>query len=144
MMESIGLPKSTRPHTYARYPCPLPSYHTHSPFVVLAQYTMFYQAFNSVPGCSQIPLPDFTFPSKALDKLRVDIVPTPNAQMYVVIAKNLFPLLDLLQDLVGIKAEDVGQSGFDGYPLMSANLEQAVQIMEHWGWKTTIYDEVQD
>ena len=110
--------------------------------VPYAQYAKYATAFKSIPGCEDIPIPDFIFPPKALDKLRIDIVPTPDPNMHVIIGASIFPLLTLLENFIGLKAEKVGGSIFDGYPLPTANVKEAVAIMEDWGWKPTVYDEV--
>ena len=86
----------------------------------------------------------FQFPAKSEEKLRLDIVPTPNEDIFVVLGPNIYPLLDVLDGVLEsiTKTENVGGSGFDGHALATNNINKAVAIMEDWGWKPTLYDEV--
>ena len=96
-------------------------------------------------GSVDVPKPDFlsTFNPRALDRLQVDIVPTPDPDLYVVTKGQLYPVKEKLAPFVSeTKEENVGGSTFDGYVVKKENLDAAVEIMVYWGYKPTVYDEV--
>ena len=106
------------------------------------QWAAFVKAEN---GNVTVQKPDFlnTFNVRALEKLKTDIVPTPDENLFVIVKGNTFPLKDLLKEVVSpVKMENVGGSGFNGYEIQKKNLDKAIEIMEYWGLMVTLYDEV--
>lgn len=96
-------------------------------------------------GNVPFPKPDFlhTFNERCLAKLEADIVPTPDENIYVVVKGNLFPLKEKTKGIISdVKQQNAGGSQFCGNIIERANLQQAIQIMEYWGMKVTVYDEV--
>ena len=106
----------------------------------VSQLDMYFERFNKIPGCANVPKPNFAWPEKGLDKLRVDIVPTPDPSLHVIPDAWLYPLRDKLVGYISdVKIEDVGGSGMCGVSIPTDKVKEGMEIMEFWGWKTELY-----
>lgn len=115
---------------------------TFSPAQSEMQWAAFVKAEN---GNVTVEKPDFlnTFNVRALEKLKTDIVPTPDENLFVIVKGNIYPLKEKLKEVVSpVKIENVGGSDFNGYEIQKKNLDKAIEIMEYWGLMVTLYDEV--
>ena len=101
---------------------------------------MYEKIFRSIDSCASIKIDDFQFNTKALDRLKIELVPTNEDNVYVMLGW-FWPIQDLLKDYVGDEAENVGDSGLTGCPVNADYVPTVIEILAEWGWKPTVYDE---